>query len=130
MRRVALMSVFAASLAGTGCVGLPAALAIAKAEVAIEGARAAQADKNAPYEYTTAELYLEKAKEERGYADFSAAMRFADHATQMAHEAKESSQVKVREEPLLVPTGPTPATEEGSSDFQEPKTLTIEKVEG
>jgi hypothetical protein len=58
----------------------------AAAEVA--AAKAAGAEKYAPYEYTSATLFLHKAREEEGYADHQAAIRFGKKAEQMARKAK------------------------------------------
>ena len=59
----------------------------ASAEVA--AARSAGADKYAPYEYTAAREYLHKAREEAGYADYQAAIRFGKKAEEMAKKARE-----------------------------------------
>jgi hypothetical protein len=59
-----------------------------KASSAVEAARAAQAERYAPYEYTSAVEYLHKAKEEAGYADHQAAVRFGQKAEEMAEKAK------------------------------------------
>ncbi|HKA87317.1 MAG TPA: DUF4398 domain-containing protein [Haliangiales bacterium] len=59
-----------------------------KASSAVEAARGAGADKLAPYEYTSAVEYLHKAKEEAGFADFQASVRFGQKAIEMAEKAK------------------------------------------
>jgi hypothetical protein len=59
-----------------------------KASNAVEAARAAQAERYAPYEYTSAVEYLHKAKEEAGYADHQAAVHFGQKAEEMAEKAK------------------------------------------
>jgi Domain of unknown function (DUF4398) len=58
------------------------------AEVQLEAARTAGADKYAPYEWTSANLYYRKAKEEVGHADFEVAVDFAQKASKFAGEAK------------------------------------------
>jgi hypothetical protein len=66
-----------------------------RASVRVEAARAADADKYAPYYWTRAKEYLYKARERAAYADFQGANRFgrlaseaADLAEQMAIAAK------------------------------------------
>jgi hypothetical protein len=54
----------------------------------VAAAKSANADKLAPYEYTTAELYLHKAREEAGYSDYQAAIRFGKKAELMARKAR------------------------------------------
>lgn len=54
----------------------------------VAAARSAQADKYAPYEYTMAVEYLHKAREEAGYADYQAAIRFGKKAETMAKKAQ------------------------------------------
>jgi hypothetical protein len=53
----------------------------------VEAARAAQADKYAPYWFTLAVEYLEKAREEAAEADFQAANRFGRRAAEAAEKA-------------------------------------------
>jgi hypothetical protein len=59
----------------------------AAAEVA--AAKSAGADRYAPYEYTAAVEYLHKAREEAGYADYQAAIRFGNRAEEQAKKARE-----------------------------------------
>jgi hypothetical protein len=80
-----------------GCGPIEAMAVINDAEVALSGARAARGYDFAPYEYTTAELYLEKAREERGFAHFGVAIRYARKAAQSAREAQTQSLQRVRE---------------------------------
>jgi hypothetical protein len=54
----------------------------------VAAAKTAGADKLAPYEYTTAVLYLHKAREEAGYSDYQAAIRFGRKAELMARKAR------------------------------------------
>jgi hypothetical protein len=65
------------------------------AEVQIEAARTAQAERYAPYEWTSANLYYRKSKEEVGYADFEQAVDFAQKAQKFATQARENA-MKVR----------------------------------
>ena len=54
----------------------------------VAAARAVGAPKLAPYEYTKAQAYLSKAREEAGYSDYQAAIRFGRKATELALEAQ------------------------------------------
>jgi len=47
-----------------------------KAASAVSAAKLAQADRYAPYEFTAAEEYLHKAREEAGYAEYQDAIEF------------------------------------------------------
>jgi hypothetical protein len=59
----------------------------ASAEVA--SAKAAGADKYAPYEWTAANEYLHKAREEEGYADHQAAVHFGQLAIDLAKTGRQ-----------------------------------------
>ena len=61
------------------------------AEVQIQAARTAGAEKLAPYEWTAANLYLHKAREEVGYSDYQAGVDFAVKASRFANEAREKA---------------------------------------
>jgi hypothetical protein len=55
----------------------------------VAAAKAAGAEKYAPYEYTSAVELLHKAREEEGYAEHQAAVRFGKKAEEMAKKAKQ-----------------------------------------
>jgi len=55
----------------------------------LAAAKAAKADKYAPYEYTAAVEYLHKAREEEGYADHEAAVHFGKMSADFASKARE-----------------------------------------
>ena len=59
-----------------------------RASSEVEAARAARADKFAPYEYTLAVEYLNKAREEAAAADYQAANRFGRKSATAAAEAR------------------------------------------
>ncbi len=59
-----------------------------KAASALAAAKEAQADKLAPYEYTAAESYLHKAREEAGYAEYQDSIEFGRKAEELAHRAR------------------------------------------
>lgn len=71
-----------------GCASIDAHRSLASAEVALEGARAAGAEKQAPYEYTSAEALYQKAREENGRARYGDAVDHARQAARMAEQAR------------------------------------------
>jgi hypothetical protein len=58
------------------------------ASEAVERARDLNADELAIYEFTSAEAYLEKAREEWGYSDFQHAIDYARLALEFADRAR------------------------------------------
>lgn len=87
--RLLLATLAVVALAGCGPVRSTAALM--DADVAIEAARAAGAPQSAPYEFTAAQAYLEKAREVSGYARYEAAERFAARARDLGNEARKNA---------------------------------------
>jgi len=73
---------------GTGCSAILARHRINAAVDALNSAQSADAEKKAPYEYTLAALYLEKAREEEAYARFGEALDLSDIAAQYAEQAQ------------------------------------------
>lgn len=69
----------------------------------VDAAKRAKADQLAPYEYTLAEEYLHKAREEEGYADHQAAVKFGKLASRWALAAQKLAQKGGAE--TLAPTG-------------------------
>ena len=82
-----VLSSYVAMVAGCGPVQYVSQVTN-RAAMEVAAARSAGADKLAPYEFTTAELYLHKAREEAGYADYQAAIRFGKRAEIMARKAR------------------------------------------
>ena len=69
-------------------------------ETMLEAARTAQADKLAPYEWTAANLYFAKSKEEVGYSDFEQAVDYGKKAVEFATRARDTAlKVGRRSEP-------------------------------
>jgi hypothetical protein len=62
-----------------------------RAADAVDAARAADADKYAPYYYTRATEYLTKARERAAHADYQAANRFGRLATEAAQLAEQTA---------------------------------------
>lgn len=78
------------------------------AEVQIQAARTAGADKLAPYEWTAANLYIHKAREEVSYSDYQAGVDFAEKASRYANEAREKA-ISNANADSLDPTTATPS---------------------
>jgi len=79
---------------------------------AVEAARAAHADKYAPYWWTRATQYLAKAREIAAYADFQGANRFGRLATEAANKATEEARIAEKDpskRPLDEQPGVAPA---------------------
>jgi hypothetical protein len=89
MKQLTILVAVAGALAGCGPVRSTAN--ILDAEVQIQAARTAGAEKEAPFEWTAANLYLAKAREEVGYSDYQAGVDFAVKASTYANEAREKS---------------------------------------
>ena len=87
-RFATLLFVLFACVVGSACGPAQSTVVINEAEVALERAMLAGAEKKAPYEYYSAGEYLHKAKEEWAYSDFEAALDYATLAKQFAEEAK------------------------------------------
>jgi hypothetical protein len=78
--------------ASTGCGPVISTYLIVSAQADLDGARAAEAEKYAVYEYTAASEYLHKAREEQGYADFGPSIDFAYKAQDLAEKATTRAQ--------------------------------------
>lgn len=79
-----------------------------RASAQVEAARAAGADKNAPYYYTRAVEYLHKAREEAADADYQAANRFGRLSEQAARRAQKVAIEHSRDPDQLPVTEPGP----------------------
>lgn len=87
-RLLALCSLAAGLLA---CGPVQSTAYLLDAEIQLQAARTAGAESLAPYEWTSANLYLEKAREEVGYSDYEVAVRFAEKAARSAADARAKS---------------------------------------
>lgn len=83
-----LLALVAAAGALAGCGPLKSTTNLLDAEVQIQAARTAGAEKLAPYEWTAANLYIRKAREEVSYSDYQAGVDFAEKAARFATEAR------------------------------------------
>jgi hypothetical protein len=87
--RNALALSFAAAAASCGPVG--ATSVIHDAEVAAARAHAADGDRYAIYETTSADLYLQKAREEQGRARYGEAAQLARKSIDLAEQASQKA---------------------------------------
>lgn len=78
-----------ASLLVAGCGPFQSTSYLMDADNMLEAARAAQAEKLAPYEWTAATLYEHKAREEVGYSDYEQAVDYAKKAVDFATRARD-----------------------------------------
>jgi hypothetical protein len=83
-----------------------------KAASAVSAAKLAQADRYAPYEYTAAEEYLHKAREEGGYAQYQDAIDYGHKAEDLANRARAIAVAHLAQQPSRS-TRATPASEMG-----------------
>jgi hypothetical protein len=95
-RRLALLAA-ALGAALAGCGPIVYVSQVHDASDAIDTARAAQAEKYAPYWWTRATQYLQKAREIAAYADFQGANRFGLLATEAAEKATEEAKLAERD---------------------------------
>src|SRR4051794_5733915 len=99
MSRVARPLACAALLCvSAGCGPVQSTAYLLDAAVQIEAARPAQAEKYAPYEWTSANLYLHKAREEVGYSDFEQAVSYSKKASVFANKAKDNAMKAARKD--------------------------------
>jgi hypothetical protein len=90
---------------------------------AVDAARAAHADKYAPYWWTRATQYLAKAREIAPYADFQGANRFGRLATEAANKATQEAKIAEQDpskrplefHPEAAPVKDAPARDPASS---------------
>ena len=97
------------AVVGVGCGPIQSTSYLIDAQVALEAAHTAQANKLAPYEWTAANLYLHKAREEVGSSEFEQAVAYAAKASKFANAARDQAMKAVRkDEPN--PTPPANST--------------------
>lgn len=88
-----------------GCGPVGATSLVGDAEVALARAHAADGERLAPYETTLADLYLQKAREEQGYAHYSDARALAADCVKVAEvAAKKASERRTSGATPLAPT--------------------------
>ena len=90
MRLITLRSLAIALLVTLGGCGPIEYISVVttRASRAVSSAEAAEGARCAPYEYTAAEAYLHKAREEAGYAEYQDSIEYGHKAEEMAHRAR------------------------------------------
>jgi hypothetical protein len=106
-----LALVVAMTLAACGPIGYVST--VRGADTAVEEARAVNAAKYAPYEWTRAVEYLRQARAEAAYADFQAANRFGRLSAEAAAKAKADA-IRRAADPRLMDEITPPAGTPGS----------------
>jgi hypothetical protein len=81
-----------------------------KAAGAVSAAKLAQADRYAPYEFTAAEEYLHKAREEASYAEYEDAIEYGRKAEELADKGRAIAVAKLSQSAGASQTA-TPASE-------------------
>ena len=109
-RRSFVLAAAASSALAMGCGPIEYASEVHHASDAVDTARAAHAEQNAPYWWTRATQYLQKAREVAAYADFQGANRFSRLATEAADKATAEAQAK----PVTPAPAPAPAPAKGA----------------
>jgi hypothetical protein len=97
-----------ALLAGLGCGPVQSTSYLIDTETMLEAAKTAQADHTAPYEWTAANLYYGKSKEEVGYSDYEQAIDYAKKALDFATRARDGA-LKAASKNMPTPDAPTSA---------------------
>ncbi|HYO55721.1 DUF4398 domain-containing protein [Archangium sp.] len=99
-----LLALVAAAGALAGCGPVRSTSHLLDAEVQIQAARTAGAEKLAPYEWTAANLYIRKAREEVSYSDYQAGVDFAEKAARFAAKARETAMANANAEDASSPS--------------------------
>jgi hypothetical protein len=91
-----------------GCGPVAATSVIGDAELALVRARAVDADRHARYEMTLADLYLAKAREKQGHAQYADARALAADALRFANAANRKAAERRTGDPAA-PSSANPA---------------------
>src|SRR5260221_7883688 len=106
---LALVASLTATVSGCGPIEYINQVGV-KAAGAVSAAKLAQADRYAPYEYTAAEEYLHKAREEAGYAEYEDAIEFGRRAEDFANKGRAIAVARLSQS-ATTSSATTPATE-------------------
>jgi hypothetical protein len=91
-----------------------------KAASAVSAAKLASAARYAPYEYTAAEEYLHKAREEAGHAEYQDAIEYGRKAEDLANRARAITVERMAKESAAATYGPKGRNEEPGSVTEDP----------
>ena len=92
-QRILIIGLLLCGALGSGCGPMISGVKILRARVSISEAETAGARFNALYEYTAADEYFKKAREEHAYSEFWTARRYADKAIFYAEQAREKAEI-------------------------------------
>ena len=96
--------VVALASGGVACGPIVSGVQVINANIELSAAETAGAPSHAIYEYNAAVEYLQKAREEAGYSDFSASREFADKARDFAKKARKKAEaVSKLDQPAVLP---------------------------
>jgi hypothetical protein len=88
------------------CGPVKSSISLVDANAQVEAARTAGAEKQAPYEWTAATLYLHQAREEVGRSEYEHAIDFANKASKYAGQARALAEKSVKAQPTPDPARP------------------------
>jgi len=91
-----------------------------KAASAVSAAKLASAERYAPYEYTAAEEYLHKAREEAGHAEYQDAIEYGRKAEDLANRARAITVDRMAKESAAATYVPKTQNEEPSTVTEDP----------
>jgi hypothetical protein len=91
-----------------------------KAASAVSAAKLASAERYAPYEYTAAEEYLHKAREEAGHAEYQDAIEYGRKAEDLANRARAITVDRMAKESAAATYVPKTQNEEPGPATEEP----------
>ena len=99
--RLMVLGILSSSGVMVACGPIVANTAIDEAFDGIEASRVSRASRLAPYEYTLASAYFDKAKLVEGHADYDGAVRFAGQALEYAVASIEAAKENKRKREIL-----------------------------
>ena len=91
-----------------------------KAASAVSAAKLASAERYAPYEYTAAEEYLHKAREEAGHAEYGDAIEYGRKAEDLANRARAITVERMAKESAAATYVPKTQNEEPGNVPEDP----------
>jgi hypothetical protein len=105
------------ALGGAACGPIKSTPVLIDADVELSTARAAGAQTTAPYEYTSAEAYLHKAREQAAHSQYELAIANATRARELAKVARAKA---VAAPPRALPSEPASPAESAPSPSPSP----------
>jgi hypothetical protein len=98
-----------------------------KAASAVSAAKLASAERYAPYEYTAAEEYLHKAREEAGHAEYGDAIEYGRKAEELANRARAITVERMAKESAAATYVPKTQNEEPGAVPEDPAAAAAKK---